>query len=815
MRLKLRRLLILSLLLWAPSAYAQYVRYDGVVQSSKGVIPGALVAICSQPATTSTTPCSPLATIYSNTTGAGGPAANPTTSDLNGNYHFYIAPGVYTLQIYGAQIVTPYVLTDQSIGISTAASATNLVGPGTVTGNYTHSGTETFTGLLNCKNFENVQCVDGVNSQGWAGGDIGAWVNSAVAALPAAGGTVYITAPSAITLTTTITDSTKTVLFQLGATNITSNVQMFHLVNNGSSIVGVGDNSNLIAGASLPALTPLVFIDGNTSNGNYRHTVKGLHLTNGRNSNTGLLQLLHCVKSLVEDIYTDGSSFYSIGVETWDGFSETFKSIRCLNAAASICVGVTAPHTNVSNETFQDIITFNETVVAINYATTNTPSLTDSTTIINPEAAALGGLTPKMGVTTVNGAQSSGITSFPVTTGTACFAGYQAWIGIPFDDEWNVVTAVNSNTLTLAFPTRQSHANGERVLCGLTGMHIGQNSTGTTVTTAHIEEEIPAIDCQDCQELTLDHPNLASGVSPNTITATFTNGSAVIAAANTFYASQPVQLFTTGTLPTNFSTGTTYYVSSTGLSGTQFELSTTVGGGVISAGSAGSGTQSVSQVPQDGIRFDSVLQATLISPHINGFLNAIELTNRSAPWGLAFGVNVMGYTKPVPGNINESIVNNTGGNANFLENGCTGQYPGSITCPFSPGQFGAIPMFESGVPTGVATAGYDVCYGDSTAHAVKCSYNNGSYLNVPQVIASGTAAMTTAAITAGNCGTTVTVSASGVATTDTITWAFAAAPAGSNAGIVAWPTANNVNFAYCPGVTETPTAATINWRVLR
>jgi hypothetical protein len=82
-------------------------------------------------------------------------------------------------------------------------------------------------------------------------------------------------------------------------------------------------------------------------------------------------------------------------------------------------------------------------------------------------------------------------------------------------------------------------------------------------------------------------------------------------------------------------------------------------------------------------------------------------------------------------------------------------------------------------------------------------------------IANGTAAMTTAAITAGNCGTTVTVAASGVATTDTITWAFSAAPAGSNAGLVAWPTTNNVNFAYCPNSAETPAAATINWRAVR
>jgi hypothetical protein len=91
----------------------------------------------------------------------------------------------------------------------------------------------------------------------------------------------------------------------------------------------------------------------------------------------------------------------------------------------------------------------------------------------------------------------------------------------------------------------------------------------------------------------------------------------------------------------------------------------------------------------------------------------------------------------------------------------------------------------------------------------------GSTATVTSDIASGTAAMTTAAITAGNCGATVTVAASGVLTTDAITWSFNAAPAGSNAGLVSWPTANNVNFAYCPNSAETPAAATINWRVVR
>jgi len=87
------------------------------------------------------------------------------------------------------------------------------------------------------------------------------------------------------------------------------------------------------------------------------------------------------------------------------------------------------------------------------------------------------------------------------------------------------------------------------------------------------------------------------------------------------------------------------------------------------------------------------------------------------------------------------------------------------------------------------------------------------------VIASGTATMTTVSIPGGSCGTTVTVSATGVAATDAISWSFSAA-VGINPGelnVVQWPTANNVNFAYCneTGGPVIPNAATLNWRVIR
>ena len=80
-------------------------------------------------------------------------------------------------------------------------------------------------------------------------------------------------------------------------------------------------------------------------------------------------------------------------------------------------------------------------------------------------------------------------------------------------------------------------------------------------------------------------------------TVTFTNGSAVIGyTSNKLTLGMPVKFATTGSLPTNFHTSTTYYVISAGLTTSQFEVSATPGGAAIVAGSAGSGAQTITMV---------------------------------------------------------------------------------------------------------------------------------------------------------------------------------------------------------------------------
>lgn len=97
---------------------------------------------------------------------------------------------------------------------------------------------------------------------------------------------------------------------------------------------------------------------------------------------------------------------------------------------------------------------------------------------------------------------------------------------------------------------------------------------------------------------------------------------------------------------------------------------------------------------------------------------------------------------------------------------------------------------------------------------------------VSYTIASGTSALGTSAISSAACATVVTTTATGTATTDVIGWGFNGDPHAVTgyvpltAGmltIIAYPSANNVNFLVCNNTTSsiTPGAVTLNWRVAR
>jgi hypothetical protein len=99
-------------------------------------------------------------------------------------------------------------------------------------------------------------------------------------------------------------------------------------------------------------------------------------------------------------------------------------------------------------------------------------------------------------------------------------------------------------------------------------------------------------------------------------------------------------------------------------------------------------------------------------------------------------------------------------------------------------------------------------------------------VTISRTIASGTVDLGTSAIASGSKASTVTVTATGVATTDTIEWSFNADPtavtgykpsADGMLTIICYPTTNKVNFVVCnnTGDSITPGAITLNWRVSR
>lgn len=94
------------------------------------------------------------------------------------------------------------------------------------------------------------------------------------------------------------------------------------------------------------------------------------------------------------------------------------------------------------------------------------------------------------------------------------------------------------------------------------------------------------------------------------------------------------------------------------------------------------------------------------------------------------------------------------------------------------------------------------------------------------LIANGTSALGTSAISSATCATVVTTAATGAATTDVILAGFNGDPtavtgyAPLTSGmltIIAYPSTNNVNFKVCnnTGASITPGAITLNWRIAR
>ena len=88
------------------------VRGDWVVTNPEGMVnPNAQIYICTQPASTSNYPPSPLATLYTDSTGSKS-LANPISPDQFGHAFAYMDTGTYTIVVTQNDIIL-VVLPDQ------------------------------------------------------------------------------------------------------------------------------------------------------------------------------------------------------------------------------------------------------------------------------------------------------------------------------------------------------------------------------------------------------------------------------------------------------------------------------------------------------------------------------------------------------------------------------------------------------------------------------------------------------------------------------------------------------------------------------
>ena len=133
---------------------AQGSRKDDVVFGPTGhPVANATVTVCMPTATG--TPCSPLATIYTDAT-LTVTAANPFQTDGIGNYHFYAPAGRYTVQISGSQIPVPITYPDVILpaDFSSSDTGSNISAFGlTLGGNLSVAGNATITGTLTSGGF--------------------------------------------------------------------------------------------------------------------------------------------------------------------------------------------------------------------------------------------------------------------------------------------------------------------------------------------------------------------------------------------------------------------------------------------------------------------------------------------------------------------------------------------------------------------------------------------------------------------------------------------------------------------------------------
>lgn len=200
---------------------------------------------------------------------------------------------------------------------------------------------------------------------------------------------------------------------------------------------------------------------------------------------------------------------------------------------------------------------------------------------------------------------------------------------------------------------------------------------------------------------------------------------AVVTMANSFAAGQPIKFSSTGRLPPGIVAGQTYYVIATGLSGSSFRFSATVGGSAVSTASAPTFTVTIAS---PGV-FTQVAHGLAVGMPVR------FATTGALPTGLSAGT--IYYVKTVPTADTFTIAATPEGTAITT----SGTQSGTHTLT----DFGTVYVAEDGtLPTGI-TAGqnYYVLATGLTTNSFRISATNGGSAINTSGSTEGTIAMQT------------------------------------------------------------------------